>query len=225
MTYALQDYRNLARELLDLTTDDISDTLIDSWVREGDSRIVNAKERWSFLEGRWTLHVYAGQATYVVEDDLGADIDRVEGVRGDHGKLLWIGTDEGESRWGNSSQTGDPRYWSEWAGELTLYPTPSQEVYLSVRGYLKRHDWVAEGAGGRPPYDPDLQGALLNWVYGKTYAHQEDPDTSVFYLDLFDDELTRMRARKDVTPTPQPLVLGGSPRRTFLGRPLFPWEG
>jgi len=223
--YTLQDYRDLPRSLLDLDVSDISDALIDSWVREGDSRIVRAKPNWRFREGTWSLVTEPSVSSYTIASAIGSDVEQIVSIQGAGSPLKWIGQDLADQNYASSTRTGSAEQWSEWAGQVTLYPIPVEAETLTVRGYKKREDWVSVGAGSEPPYDDELQGCLLNWVYGKAYAQQEDPDTSVFYLDLFDNELQRLAARKDTTPPSQLLVLGGARRHGLPDRLRFPWEG
>ncbi len=64
MSYTLQDFRDLVRAQLDTDSDDLTDRLLDTWVREGWRTCVNRNRRWPFYRSSWTVPVLASVDSY-----------------------------------------------------------------------------------------------------------------------------------------------------------------
>lgn len=229
MALSLQQIRDYVRTALDLEIEDMPDTLLDIYIREGSHRIERAEPRWPFYETitNWSIDVN-GFGLYPITG-IATDIDQVASINvTGWGPLKWIGPDAyNELQSTGPNATGRPVYYSRWGDNLLFYPTVDASYPAVVRGYRKAADWVAAGAGAEPDMPEELHNTVATWALSKAYAQQEDPELASFYERQFSDELNEMRRRLLVMPPQQPLVLNGGTLRNdqnLLLRPRFDWE-
>lgn len=229
MALTLNLIRTFVRTHLDVEQDDLPDTVLDAFIREGSKRIERAEARWPFYETFWGFSAGVNPIGLYPKSGIAADIDQIASIaNGTFGQLTWLGFDAfTELTRQQSGASGRPVYWSEWADNLVFFPAPDATYNLTIRGYRKPLDWVATGTGGVPDMPDELHNTVQTWALSKAYAQQEDPEMSALYERQFSDELNEFRRRLVVTPHPQPLVLNaGSLRRAddLLVRPRFDWE-
>lgn len=231
MAMTLQQMRDYIRLHLDLDEDDLPNTLVDIFIREGSKRVERAEVRWPFYEATYPLATAPGVADYdktAISDEL----DQITALSNPtFGMLNWIGEqDYLDLLQRYPSTTSRPIYFSEWANTLSLFPTPNDVYNLTIRAYRKPNDWVAEGAGGTPDLPDELHNTVALWAMAKAYAQQEDPELQALYERQFSDELNEFRRRLNITPLSQPLVLNGGPLNRESGhyrsrRPLYSYAG
>ncbi len=233
MALTLQEMRDFIRTHLDLEVEDLPDTLIDRWLREGSKRIERAEVRWPYFEKFYTWVVAFNPFLLFPKTTIGADIDQIASIT--HStlafpNLIWVGPEAWQELTASRpSATGRPIYFSEWQGSILLYPNPDTSYTLRVFGFRKAIDWVAAGAGATPDLPDELHNTVMTWGLAKAYAQQEDPEMASFFERQFLDEVKEMTRRLVITPLHQPLVLNsGHVRRNPMLAPQsglrFDWE-
>lgn len=228
MAMNLQQIRDFVRTSLDLELEDLPDTLLDAFIRDGSKRIERAEPRWSFYEKIFSLATTVGVSSYGKTSAIASDLDQIQAISVDDRMLplMWIGMDElNRLQVMQPSLQGRPIYFSEWGDQVIFFPTPDQAYTLTIRGYRKPEDWVANGAGAEPDFPDELHNTVATFALSKAYAQQEDPELSALYERQFSDELNEFQRRLTQTPMSQPLVLNGGPRTRsgMSGQWARPW--
>lgn len=230
MALSLQEMRDFIRTHLDLEVEDLPDILIDRWLREGSKRIERAEVRWPYFEKIISYTFTSNPFGYYPLTGISSDLDQVAAIRfasGSFPSLQFIGHDAMDELNMFSPKTGRPRYFTNWAGSLLLYPSVDTSYATFIRGYRSAVNWIANGAGAVPDLPDELHNTVMTWGLSKAYAQQEDPEMASFFERQFSDEVKEMARRLVVMPNQQPLVMnGGHIRRTSMlaNRPRFDWE-
>lgn len=221
----LQHIRDYVRSHLDIEVEDLSDTLLDTMIREGSKRIERAEERWPFYEKDFPLTTVAAQRDYTF-NSIASDLRAIHAVRGEQWELRYIGVDTGDKRWPrNIQQTSEPSHFGIWSDTLRLYPDPDNVYQLIVRGYRTPIDWVSLGAGSAPDMPDELHNTVAMWALSRAYYQQEDLELGAVYERMFADELNEFRRRIAGTPFAQPLIANSAPNVPLLPlRMRYDWE-
>ena len=231
----LSDMRTHIRSVVDITSNDIADTTMNWFIREGYDAIVYSEKRWPFYEATTTFDTVASTKDYSLSDVetslsvthdgvtfSGASAPKNVGMRdiaalktANH-VLEFIGYDDADVIYPlDSNTTGEPWYWTFWNDTVRLYPTPSSATTVYVRGYRNAVEFGGNTAIYRTAIadadTPDLPDPFDNVLslYGlyRAYQQQEDPGLANQYFTLFTAELDNLRARYEDFPSPQPVVL------------------
>jgi len=130
----LSAMRDHVRDVVQITTNDISDSTMNAFIREGYDIIVYSEKRWPFYEVAVTFDTVASQKDYTVAE-VGTNISfvhdgvtfsggvapmnvgmrEVAAMKTDNHVLEYIGYDVGDILYPlNSNSTGRPWYWSMW---------------------------------------------------------------------------------------------------------------
>jgi hypothetical protein len=224
VSYTLQEYRDYVRAHLDVDEEDIPDVLVDTWCREATTDIARARDRWPFLEHTWTLTLAPTIDEYNFDALFDPPIEDVASVRAPDRVLQWIGSDDAERAFLTSSNVGAPLFFGWWEGKLRVFPSPLEEETVTVRGWRKVRDWVADGAGAVSDLPADFDEAIRNRILGDAYSQQEDPEMGSVYFGKAAGLVNTIEKRLGVTPSPQPIVLGGRRRQRPRGRLPFDFE-
>lgn len=130
----LSAMRDHVRNVVDITSNDISDATMNTFIREGYDIIVYSEKRWPFYEVAVTFNTVASQKDYSASDVgtnlsfvhdgvtfSGASAPKNVGVREvasmktDNHVLEYIGYDVGDIMYPlNANTTGRPWYWALW---------------------------------------------------------------------------------------------------------------
>lgn len=195
-----------AREITELTDDDISDVVLYLYARDGYERIINLERRWPFFEASTTLTTTAADAEYSLTTDLD-DLAEIKSIRRTSNgvRLTMIGVEDGEDTF-SPETTGTPNCWSLWAGSVRLWPTPNAAIGYTVRGYRKPSAWW-ETDGAEIDADERLHTPVLYYVLARLYQFQEDPEMSNFYASTFVEATRSARDEIMRVSSASPLVL------------------
>jgi hypothetical protein len=224
MAMNLADIRSYVRSHLDLDEEDLPNTLLDVFIREGSKRIEQAEKRWPFYEQTYEFTTTADQSDYEIAD-IASDINEIVAMRGPRWEMRWIGRDEGDARFPrNIDNNGEPVWFSIWADTIRLFPTPDESYTIIVRAYRKPVDWVALGAGEEPDLPDELHNTVAMWALARAYGQQDDPELAAFYERQFADEMMLFRRRFVDAPPPSLMQLNGGGRVTRLSRMRFDWD-
>jgi hypothetical protein len=223
----LYEIRSLVRTSLDVDAEELPDVLIDTWCREVSRRIARKQTRTPWLECSWEVTTVPNQAEYPLAEfssSVANTAAKVTAVRSSTRRLEAVGVEESDAHFAMGTDQGAPSHYLVREAKLVLYPIPTEAEALQVRGYRKAMDWVSGANDFVPDMPEDFEDVIFNWVLGKAYAQQEDPDMGIMYMDLADEEL-RLLTKQEVSDLTQPLVIGGGvKRRGPRGRARWDWE-
>jgi hypothetical protein len=149
----------------------------------------------------------------------------IQSLRTNDHVLTFLGRDDGDIVYPlNSGQSGDVYYWSFWAETARLYPTPSANKTIYVRGYKNPTPFGVTSVDGTSPSDfPEpFHIVIATYAISRSYDQQEDPDMAVSYFQTFARELDNLRARYLDSPAPQPLVLNDRNASRWRAQSVMP---
>lgn len=224
----LGDIATHARTVLDVDSTELPDSLFDVWAREITNHIQLANERWPFREASWSLTTTGDIAAYDYDDisTAGSTLGSVVSVVDADGVSLgWVSYDEAERlQYADTTPTSD-RLFSVWGESVIIYPTPTTAETMTVRGFRKPNDWVADGSGGVPDFPDQFDGPVMNWCLGRAHWQQDDPENGQPLMDLAESQIKELVAKyPGKAPMAQPLRVGGKRRRSIGGRLAYSWE-
>tara|TARA_R100000808_G_C2147983_1_gene156016 strand:- start:2266 stop:3072 length:807 start_codon:yes stop_codon:yes gene_type:complete len=131
----LSALRTQVRDIVDITSSDISDTVMNNLIREGYDTIVYSEKRWPFYEVALQFDTVGGQKDYSMADvatnlsithdgvtfsggsaPKNVGLREIASLKSDSQVIEFIGYDTGDVIYPlNSNSTGNPWYWSMWA--------------------------------------------------------------------------------------------------------------
>lgn len=206
------DIITAVRGITEMDSSDVSDSILQLYMRDGYNRIVDLERRWNFLEVTFTMNTVADQQAYTINDYTAYDMREVISlVDPDNARLSYISYDTAEEQFlGPMPVLGQPLFYSMWAEQIYLFPTPIDVFPLTVRGYRTPDDWVTNNTIVDGPDAFDIP--LVYYVVSRVYQAQEEAQTASIYERSFTDAIAL--ARKDLTrpPSASPTVLAGGPR-------------
>lgn len=224
------DIRSKIREIVDLDTQDLSNTLLDMYIKDGFERIIALERRWPFYQKTFTLSTVANQRAYSVNaigDGNLREITSIVDTSTVGNRLEYISYDEAEAVWvGSYDQSQRPMYFTLWQEQIHLWPKPDTVYPLVIRGYRKSTDWSASDST-QVDADERLHQCLVYYGVAQVYQLQEDIELASFYRKSF-DEAVRLVTADIMRPSSQrPLAVSdGFPRMSHrwwvqsLGRTL-----
>lgn len=188
-TMTATQLRQTIREITDLDAEDLPDSLLNVYIRDGYYRILDLEKRWTFLEKSFTFNTIAEQREYEIagftSDPVGQIISLVDPT-GTGLRLEMVGHDMGESTYiGSYDTSGDPLFYSVWEGKIHLFPRPSNARIINVRGYREPIDWVDED--GVVDASPSLHFPLVYYACSRVYQRLEDTVMAQEYKRAFDE--------------------------------------
>jgi len=228
MSYTLQQFRDLVRLHIDLDIQDLPDSLVDEFVRDAVQKLQFHRSRWPFYATSWTFDTVAGTADYTLATIAGAGdaVAEIAKVRGPSRELVPQSVRAAESMAPlGITNSGTPKYWSQWGTTVTLDPVPSQIETLTVRGWAQPSDWTANGSGAQPDTPEPFDRVIMNWALGRAYSQQDQPQSALYYLDLGDLRLKELTKQYDDLPAESEVVLNGGERTAASSDLVATWTG
>lgn len=187
--------RQTVRDITDLDADDLPDSLLDLFIRDGYYRILDIEKRWPFLETSFTFNTVIGQRAYTIANFTADPISQVVSIvdNSDTGdRLDMIGYDMGEATWNGTTDTnGDPIFYAVWQGQIHLFPKPDNVRTLTCRGYREPIDW--QTSGGAVDAAPSLHFPLVYYAVSRVYQRLEDAQMAAVYKQSFDEGVSLAR--------------------------------
>ena len=221
-TMTAADIRAAVRSITDLDSDDLSDALLNLYIRDGYYRILDTEKRWGFLEYSFTFNTRTGVREYEIatltDEPLGQVVSIVDN-RGTGYRLDMIGYDMAEQTYiGSYDTNSDPLFYAVWANKIHLYPKPNNVRQLVARGYREPFDWQTEGGDVDAP--ASLHFPLVYYACSRVYQQLEDSSMAEMYKRAYDEGVA-LAVRNATTPTshnPMILTHGQTKRRpTYNG--------
>jgi len=189
----LSDIRSKIREMADVSSADVSDGLLNLFVRDGYNRVVDLERRWPFLEVSFSFNTVAGQIAYTIDDYTDDDIREIVSiVDPNHVRLEFLSYELAEETFSTSDvSSGRPMFVAYWAGQIHIFPQPDGNYPLNVRAYREPEDWITSGSQPDGPEALDL--ALVDYGVSRVYKMQEAFGAAQEFERSFNDTVSFMR--------------------------------
>jgi len=188
-TMTASDLRSTVRDITDLDIEDLPDSLLNLYLRDGYYRILDLEKRWVFLEKSFTFSTVANQRAYNIASFTNDPIGQIVSVIDESGiglSLDMVPFDMAETTYvGAYDTSGDPLFYAIWEGQIHLFPKPNNVRTLKVRGYREPTDWVGED--DVVDAAPSLHFALVYYACSRIYQRLEDTVMSSEYKRSFDE--------------------------------------
>lgn len=203
------DIRQAVRDITDLDAVDLSDSLLNLYIRDGYYRILDMEKRWSFLEYSFTFNTQTNVRAYNIATITAEPMGQISSIvdnRGTGYRLGMVGFDMAEQTYiGSYDTASDPLFYAVWNGSIHLYPKPNNSRELVCRGYREPFDWQTEG--GDVDAIPSLHFPLVYYACSRVYQQLEDATMSQMYKGAFDEGVA-LAVKNSTTPTSHnPLIL------------------
>lgn len=181
--------RQTVRDITDLDQDDLPDSLLNLYLRDGYYRILDLEKRWSFLEKTFTFNTVAEQRAYDISAFTADPIAQIVSIVDNTNiglRLDMVGHDMAEQTYvGSYDTSGDPLFYSIWEGKVHLFPKPNNVRTLTVRAYREPIDWIT--SEGYVDASPNLHFALVYYACSRVYQRLEDTVMANEYKRSFDE--------------------------------------
>jgi hypothetical protein len=212
--------REVVREITDLDSTDLPDNLLNLYLRDGYYRILDAGDRWPFLEKTFTFNTVQDQRAYPIENftaDPIAEVISIVDPTAVGTRLELITYDEGETTYmGSYDTSGEPLFYAVWEGKIHLFPKPNNARTLTVRAYREPIDWIT--TDGFVDAAANLHFPLAYYACSRVYQRLEDNVMADAYKRSFDEGVALARQAILRPNTHAHLILSAG--RT-AGRPTF----
>lgn len=194
------------REYMDLTSSDVSQTLVTRWAQEAQRMIRKARPRWVDLETRLTVTTTAAVDEYPI-----AALQVVNAVDcTDTGPMAVMDEAQAVARYWDGDgtpSTGRPEAITRYGlGTIKVWPVPDGVYTLRLLG---QRPVVSPGATADFDLPDDLEDVAVEWVMHRSYLHQDDPDLAEIHRALFAANLDRWVAEEGRDTDASPLIFGG----------------
>ena len=211
MAMSLTDVRLMVRNISDLDTTDLPNSVLDDFVKEAFQRIIVLERRWPKYQETYTFNTVANQRAYTIATigDIREVISLVD-TSTSGSRLTMIPYDNAEEIWlGNTDTASRPYFYALWDSQLHLYAKPDAIYSITVRAYRNPvYTWLTTITN---PIDCDewFHILLVYFVLSRVYQRQEDPELSQMYLKSFEEGVAMARRDLMKTPSARPLLLSG----------------
>lgn len=194
--------RQTVRDITDLDAEDLPDSLLNLYLRDGYYRILDTEKRWPFLEKTFTFNTVANQRAYTISAFTADPIAQVVSIVDNTNvglRLDMVSHDMAEQTYVGSYDTaGDPLFYTVWEGKIHLFPKPNNVRTLTVRAYREPIDWVT--TEGYVDASANLHFALVYYACSRVYQRLEDSVMSAEYKRSFDEGVA-LAVRNIAKPT------------------------
>ena len=211
MSITLATLRLQVRNMADLDTEDLPDTLIDQFAREGFQRIYALERRWPYLQETYTFNTVVNQREYTVSTigDI-REIISVLDTSSSGARLTLIPYDNAEEIWlGNTDVPSRPYFYSFWDKKLQLWAKPDAVYPMTVRAFRNPvYTWLTD-VNETIDLDEWFHALLPYFVLGRVYQRQEDAQLSQMYLNSFEQGVGLARRDLMKASSAQPVVMSG----------------
>ena len=211
MTMSLADVRLMVRNISDLDTTDVPNSIIDDAVKEAFQRIVALERRYPRYQETYTFNTVANQRAYTISTigDIREIISLVD-TSASGSRLTMIPYDNAEDIWlGNTDVASRPYFYALWDAALHLYAKPDAVYTISVRAYRNPvYTWLSNTSQAID-LDEWFHVLLAYYALGRVYQRQEDPELSAMYIRSFEEGVAMARRDLMKTPSARPLIVSG----------------
>ena len=184
--------------------------------------ILSRRAAWDFLEVAYTVTTTPGDSEYPLSGLSVDDMDTVYAVSYTTGgvlhRLTYMTRQDAELQFGLTTATALPTAYTVANDVITLFPTPSDALTLTVRGFRRPAVWP-NGVGSSPDLPDEFHDAIAWYMLSGFYMSQEDTQMAGVYLQEYQAQVDRLLGAYSGRQFSQrPKVMGGQNggRRSFL---------
>ena len=221
MTMTLTQVRGLVRDISDLDTTDLPDSLLDTYVKEGFQRIVALERQYPFYEEEYTLTTVANTQAYTIAT-LGdiREIISITDTASAGVRLQMIAHDDAEETWlGDANVASRPLFYTIWKKKIYLWPKPAGIYTLTARAYRNPlYTWLDSPYNTAVDADEWFHVMLGYFVLARVFQRQEDPQMSAMYMQSFEQGVGIARRDIMAMPSAGPLILSGGRKHPSFDR-------
>ena len=211
MGMTLAQVRTMVRDISDLDTTDVPNSVIDNAVKEAFQRIVALERRYPKYQETYTFNTVANQRPYTISTigDIREIISLVDTSTAG-ARLTMIPYDNAEEIWlGNTDTPSRPYFYAIWDGALHLYAKPDGVYSITVRAYRNPlYTWLSDTTL-EIDIDEWFHILLAYFALARVYQRQEDPELSQMYMRSFEEGVAMARRDLMKTPSARPLLMSG----------------
>ena len=211
MAMSLTDVRLMVRNISDLDTTDLPNSVLDDFVKEAFQRIIVLERRWPKYQETYTFNTVVNQRAYTIATigDIREVISLVD-TSTSGSRLTMIPYDNAEEIWlGNTDVASRPYFYALWDSALHLYAKPDAVYSITVRAYRNPlYTWLTS-ITQTIDCDEWFHILLVYFVLSRVYQRQEDPELSQMYLKSFEEGVAMARRDLMKTPSARPMLLSG----------------
>jgi len=220
MAMSLTDVRLMVRNISDLDTTDLPNSVLDDFVKEAFQRIIVLERRWPKYQETYTFNTVVNQRPYTISTigDIREVISLVDTTTSGS-RLTMIPYDNAEEIWlGNTDVASRPYFYALWDGQLHLYAKPDAVYPITVRAYRNPvYTWLTS-ITQTIDCDEWFHILLVYFVLSRVYQRQEDPELSQMYLKSFEEGVAMARRDLMKTPSARPMLLSGGKQYPTMRR-------
>lgn len=208
----LAQVRDKVRTQTDLDSEDLPDTTLDGFIREGFNRTFSIERRWPFFEQTWQLTKTIGTTT--IDVPSGPTPAFIQRMRDSNNyNLVHIAQQLAEETFQGTQSTGTPQFFSVWDSVISFWPTPvsDEELTFTMRGYRKP-TWTGV-AGDELDGDGRLHLPIFHYAVALAYAQLEDTELEADYMARWAAGIADLR--KDIMGAQyhEPIIVNGGKQR------------
>tara|TARA_R110000772_G_scaffold75944_11_gene164477 strand:- start:618 stop:1292 length:675 start_codon:yes stop_codon:yes gene_type:complete len=185
------------------------------FLTEAFERTAAVERHWPLYETVWTYNVTAGSPTVALD----ADTSEISAIMSDVTGYRLSSADHSFAEESYLGRTGRTSAFSVWGQQLYLWPVPSSDTVLTVRGWRKPDPTWIEDPALEVDLDSRLHLPLLHYGIALVYAQQEDGELENQYMRRWAQSIADLK--KDILrpSTYRPVVLnGGEDQHLYGGR-------
>lgn len=220
----LAELRSKVRSQTQTTDAILTDSEVDSWLQEAFDRTIAAENQWPFYEYTWSLTLTAGSSTIAMPTSPSVEASGIVSLVDSTANARLVMVDhEWAENWytTNPITVGTAVHYSIWADTIHFWPVTdfADDHTISLRGFRRPSDWIADGASAEPDCDSRLHLALANYAIALAYIQQEDESLERVYMERWQKDVEMAHGAIMEPGRHRPLTMG--PRYiTPIGRNL-----
>ena len=220
MAITLTTLRSQVRDMADLDSTDLSDSVIDQFAREGFQRIYALERRWPILQESYTFSTVAEQREYAISTigDI-REIISVVDTSTQGARLTLIDYNAAEEIWlGNLDVSSRPYFYSFWNKKIQLWAKPDIVYPMTVRAFRNPvYTWL-DDTQEEIDLDEWFHAILPYFVLARVYQRQEDSELSNMYMESFEEGVAFARRDLMKAPSSQPVIMSGGKQYPTMKR-------
>lgn len=174
----------------------ITDADIIRWIDRGQLEILKNTQ---ILRATSTSDLFAGQSVYSLD---ALRILKIQAIHANGAPLTYISFQEAEkyiiSVDPNNDASGQPQVWTEWAGNIHIYPASSQDVTNGLSIFYLPAPIKLTALADTLSIPDAYYNNLIDFVLSKAYELDEDPQNSQFKLGQFAQGLDGMANEENI---------------------------
>ena len=216
----LADVRQMVRDISDLDTIDLPNSLLDTFIKEAFQRILVLERRWPWYQETYSLSTVASQRAYTIANigDIKEIISIVDTSTSGN-RFTLISYDDAEEIWlGNTDVASRPYFWAVWDGQIHLYPKPDVVYPLTIRAYRNpSYTWLTN-TSTEIDMDPLMHVLLAYYALARVYQRQEDSEMAQMNQRSFEEGVAMARRDLMKPSSHRPMLMSGGRKYPTMRR-------